>query len=76
MSPSLKKVLEIAQEIGRGEVVDKTLNIVHQHGLVATEFLLAAGLLEGSGVFAEVFSFLFSFLLKTIFFFFFFDFFL
>jgi hypothetical protein len=49
-SPAMRRVLDVAQEIGSGPVRDGAL--VHD-GLVASEFLIAALLVEGTGLGAE-----------------------
>jgi hypothetical protein len=47
-SNSLNRTLEIAQQIGTGPVRDG--DVTHSGGLIASEFLLAAMVLEGTGI--------------------------
>ena len=47
-SNSMNRTLEIARQIGSGSVRDGAT--IHPNGLIASEFLLAAMLLEGTGI--------------------------
>ena len=53
-SAAMERVLEIAVQIGSHPVRDG--NVVHSEGLIASEFLLAALLVEGTGVGADAFT--------------------
>lgn len=52
-SDALQRVLDIARQIGTNPVQDG--NFVHAEGLVASEFLLAALFIEGTGIGADLF---------------------
>mmetsp|Transcript_13808 Transcript_13808/g.22999 ORF Transcript_13808/g.22999 Transcript_13808/m.22999 type:complete len:472 (+) Transcript_13808:61-1476(+) len=53
-SPTMTRVLSIARQIGSGSIRDG--NLVLENGLIASEFLLAGMLVEGTGVGADAFT--------------------
>ena len=51
----MSRVLTLARQIGGGPITDKSTETIYQDGLIASEFLLAAVLVEGTGIAVDAF---------------------